>query len=161
MKIPQPVKLLLCTHMAIRQVELLRELRLYAKYLLPHQDSNPMNITHTFAQISPTEFGSIITVIGGMLIGFYALVKFILTSHEKTQEKDRLERLALAKAVERMATATENAAKEAEARNGHLAEMTKDAKDATLEAIRCIKLKQQVAEQHVDLQTVEHEEVRQ
>lgn len=112
---------------------------------------------HTLAQISPTEFGSIITVIGGMLVGFYALVKFMLTSHEKSQEKDRLERLALAKAVERMASATEATAKEAEARNGHLAELIIESKEGTIRAIECIKVKQNVSEQHVDEQIVKHE----
>jgi hypothetical protein len=115
-----------------------------------------MNITHTFAQISPTEFGSIITVIGGMLVGFYALVKFILTSHEKTQEKDREERLALAIAVERMATATETTAREAEQRNGHLAELIIESKEGTIKAIHCIKVNQEVKEQHVAEQTIEH-----
>lgn len=116
-----------------------------------------MIATQTFAQISPTEFGSIITVIGGMLIGFYALVKFILTNHEKVQEKDREERIALAKAIERMASATETSAKEAEARNGHLAELTIESRQATLDAIACIKVKQNVTEQHVDEQIVKHE----
>lgn len=118
-----------------------------------------MTPIHTLAQISPTEFGSIITVIGGMLLGFYALVKFILTNHERIQEKDRLERLALAKAVERMATATETTAREAEQRNGHLAELIIESKEGTLKAIHCIKVKQNVAEQHVDNQVVDHEQV--
>ena len=127
-----------------------------------------MNITHTFAQISPTELTSILALFIGMLGGFYALVRYMLSQQEKIQlnsseiqRLDREERIALTEAFTRVAEATENAAREAEARNGHLAEMTKDAKDATLEAIKCIKLKQQVTEQHVDLQTVEHEEVRQ
>ncbi len=116
-----------------------------------------MTPIHTLAQISPTEFGSIITVIGGMLLGFYALVKFILTNHEKVQEKDREERLGLAQAIERMATATETSASEAEKRNGHLAELIIESKEGTLEAIHCIKVKQNVSEQVVDEQIVRHE----
>jgi hypothetical protein len=118
-----------------------------------------MTPIHTLAQISPTEFGSIITVIGGMLLGFYALVKFILTSHEKVQEKDRLERLALAKAVERMATATETTAREAEQRNGHLAELIIESKQGTLEAIHCIKVNQNVEEQQIGEQVIKHQTI--
>ena len=113
-----------------------------------------------FAQISPTEFVTIISVIAGMLVGFYALIKFMLLNQTKTQEKDRLERLALAKAIERMAKATETTASEAEKRNGHLAELIIESKEGTIKAIHCIKVNQKVKEQHVDSQVVEHETLK-
>jgi membrane-bound ClpP family serine protease len=119
-----------------------------------------MTQIQTFAQISPTELGALIGILGSMLAGFYALLNKVLKQSAETQEKDRNERIALASAFERMAVATEASAREAEARNGHLAELTIESKKATLEAIHCIKVKQNVAEQHVDIQTVEHETLK-
>ena len=114
----------------------------------------------TFAQISPTELGTIITILGGMLVGFYALVKFILSQQATIQELDRKERIELTKAFTRVAEATEKAASEAKDRNGHLAEMELQSQqmfqtlaDRNLHAITTIK------SQRVVNQTVEHEQV--
>lgn len=119
-----------------------------------------MTQIHTFAQISPTEFGTIITILGGMLVGFYALVKFILGQQATIQELDRKERMALTEAFTRVAKATEKAAEEAKDRNGHLAEMELQSQqmfqtlaDRNLHAITTIK------NQKVVHQTVEHEQV--
>lgn len=117
-------------------------------------------MTHTFAQISPTELTSILALFIGMLTGFYALVKYMIKTSEQSQKLDREERLELTKAFNRVATATETAAREAKERNGHLAELTIDSKNATLEAIQCIKVKQNVKEQHVDNQVIEHEQIK-
>lgn len=121
----------------------------------------------TFAQISPGELGSILALFVGMLTGFYALVKYMLKQQEnvlvnaaKIQELDRKERNELTKAFNRVAEATETAAREAKERNGHLAELTIESKKATLDAIACIKVKQNVKEQHVDNQVVEHEQLK-
>jgi hypothetical protein len=123
-----------------------------------------MNITHTFAQISPTEFTGLIALFAGMLTGFYALVKSMLSSSDKNSQRDREERLAMIKAIEDMAISNREIAeeqrkgnKEAEERNGHLAELTIESKQATLDAIRCIKVKQNVEEQTVREQIVKHE----
>lgn len=113
-----------------------------------------------FAQISPTELTSILALFIGMLTGFYALVRYMISVGEKTQTLDREERKELVTAFNRVAEATERAANEAKDRNGHLAELTIDSKKATLDAIACIKLKQNVKEQHVDNQVVEHEQIK-
>lgn len=111
------------------------------------------------AQISPAELTSILALFIGMLGGFYALVKSMMSIGEKAQAMDREERRELIASFNRVATATETAAREAKERNGHLAELTIESKQATIEAIKCIKMKQNVHEQHVDNQTVEHETV--
>lgn len=115
-------------------------------------------MTQTFAQISPTELTSILALFIGMLGGFYALVRYMLGQHEKTQELDRTERIALTEAFTRVAEATERSAREAEARNGHLAELTIESRQATLEALDCIK--KNVAEQHVDTQVVDEQIIK-
>jgi hypothetical protein len=69
------------------------------------------------------------------ITGFYALLKFVLENASKATENDREERKELSIAVNRMATATEKSAKEAEQRNGHLAEISIQNKVAILEAI--------------------------
>ena len=63
-----------------------------------------------FAQISPTELTSILALFIGMLGGFYALVKYMITVGEKTQTLDREERKELVNAFNRVAEATERAA---------------------------------------------------
>lgn len=123
---------------------------------------------YTFAQISPTELTSILALFIGMLGGFYALVRYMLSQQEKVQESaakvqqlDREERLALTNAFTRVADATEQAAAEAKERNGHLAElqlcsqeMFQKLADRNYAAITNIK------EQRVVNQTVEHETVQ-
>lgn len=112
------------------------------------------------AQISPTELTSILALFIGMLTGFYALVRYLISVAEKAQSQDRDERKELIKTFNRVAEATETAAREAKERNGHLAELTIESKQATLEAIQCIKVKQNVSEQHVDNQVIEHEKIK-
>jgi uncharacterized membrane-anchored protein YhcB (DUF1043 family) len=120
-----------------------------------------------FAQISPTELTTIIALFIGMLTGFYALVRFMLIQQDKVQcaaakvqELDREERIKLTSAFTRVAEATEQAAREAKERNGHLAEleltsqeMFQKLADRNYAAITNIK------EQHVTNQVVEHEQV--
>ena len=71
--------------------------------------------------------GAFVTVVGG----FLAVAKIMLAAATKEREADRLERVELSKAIERMAqasadvaTATVKSAKEAKQRNGHLADQT-------------------------------------
>lgn len=123
---------------------------------------------HTFAQISPGELTSILALFIGMLGGFYALVRYMLVQQEKiqanaqtVQQLDREERLALTDAFTRVADATEQGAREAKERNGHLAElqltsqaMFQKLADRNYAAITNIK------EQHVVNQTVENETVQ-
>jgi hypothetical protein len=97
----------------------------------------------------------ILTVLAGMLAGFYAIIKFILSNASNTTSEDRKERQKLIETFDRVAEATERQAKEAEQRNGHLAEISIQNKDAILKAIDGLKLNQQVTEQ-----TVEHQVVR-
>lgn len=107
-----------------------------------------------FASISLTELAPIIVILAGMLTGFYALLKFVLENASKATENDREERKELSVAVNRMAAATEKSAKEAEQRNGHLAEISITNKDAILEAINNLNINQKVIEQEVQHQTV-------
>jgi hypothetical protein len=67
-----------------------------------------------------------VTILGafaGMLASFFAILKYTLTQSSKDREADRSERKEVVKAFNRVAEATERAAKEAKERNGHLAEM--------------------------------------
>ena len=107
-----------------------------------------------FASLTLTELAPIIVILAGMLTGFYALLKFVLENASKATEKDREERKELSVAVNRMATATEKSAKEAEQRNGHLAEISIQNKGAILEAINNLSLNQKIIEQEVEHQTV-------
>lgn len=69
------------------------------------------------------------------------------------------EEQSLTTAIERMAVATERAAIEAEQRNGHLAEISIQNKDAILEAIRSLSLNQEVKEQNVEHQVIKSKEL--
>ena len=93
-----------------------------------------------------------------MLGGFYVLVKFMLVQQEKTQKADREERQEMTKAFNRVAEATERSAREAEQRNGHLAEISIQNKDAIIEAVKAVTLTQKVREQTVEHQHVEVKE---
>jgi len=122
--------------------------------------------TQTFAAISPAEFGTIITILGGMLVGFYALIKFILSQSEKMQEADRKERQELSKAISNMAdgmqavaVSNDRIANESEKRNGHLAEISMSNKEQIIEAIHGLTIdKQTVHNQIVEHETVQHKE---
>lgn len=115
-----------------------------------------------FASLTLTELAPILTIFAGMLIGFYALVRYMLTNQEKiteqhlkTQELDREERKELSRAFNRVAEATEKGAREAEARNGHLAEISMTNKTQIIEAIHGLTIDKQT----VHHQTVQHEKV--
>ena len=104
------------------------------------------------------EFIPLISIFVGMLTGFYALVKYLLKQQAETNKLDREERIALTEAFTRVAEATENAAREAKERNGHLAEMElqsqqlfKELADRNCDAIT------NISEQHVQRQVVENE----
>ena len=111
-----------------------------------------------FAAITLPELAPILTIFVGMLGGFYALVKFILSQSEKTAAADREERQEMTKAFNRVAEATERSAKEAEQRNGHLAEISITNKDAIIEAVKAVSLTQKVKEQTVEHQHIEAKE---
>lgn len=121
----------------------------------------------TFAQISPGELTSILALFIGMLGGFYALVRYMLTQQEKiqdgashVQQLDREERMALTSAFNRVAEATEKAAIEAKERNGHLAEMELQSQQMFQKlADRNYRAITNITEQHVTHQVVEHETV--
>lgn len=114
-------------------------------------------LTH-FASLTLVELSGVLGIFAGMLVAFYTLVKFVLDKLEKSQNSDREERLTilakLNETMERMAAASERAAKEAEQRNGHLAEISNQNRDIIIQAVSNIK------EQHVDKQTVNKEIVR-
>jgi len=120
-----------------------------------------------FAALTLAEFVPLVTVLGGMLIGFYGLLKYVLGQAEKDREADRQERQQFSEALKevaeanvRVAEATENAAKEAKERNGHLAELSLQSQEM-LKKIgdRNYKAITEVQEQHVQHQTVERETV--
>lgn len=100
-------------------------------------------------------------VIAGMLIGFYGIAKVMLSQASADREADRAERKELTSAVRLMAEnsglqaeATVKQAKEAEARNGHLAEMTIQQGDRIMQGLETIK------KQNVKHQVVEHQEIK-
>ena len=108
-----------------------------------------------FASLTLVELAPILGIFAGMLVAFYALVKFLIGEASKTSNADRTERQGLTEAFNRVAEATERSAREAEARNGHLAEISITNKEAIIEAINGIT----IAKQTVKNQTVEHETV--
>lgn len=120
-----------------------------------------------FASLTLAEFAPIITILAGMLIGFYGLLKFVLNQAEKDREAERKERKEFAEALSkvadsnvRVAEATERAAIEAKERNGHLAELQLQSQEM-LKTIgdRNYRAITEVQEQHVQHQTVEKETV--
>lgn len=116
------------------------------------------------ASLTATELAPILAILTGMLTGFYALLKFVLKQAEKTSDADRAERKEFTKTLkdltssnERIAQSHEKAAREAEKRNGHLAELQIEARKDVLSAINHI-CKQEVKEQVVKHQTVNEKE---
>ena len=113
---------------------------------------------YTFASLTLVELAPIFTIYAGMLVAFYALVKFLINKADETQKADRQERqdilVKLNNTMERMAQASERSAREAEQRNGHLAEISNQNRDIIIKAVSNIK------EQHVKKQTVENEVVK-
>lgn len=122
-------------------------------------------MVHTyFAAVEGSELSQILAIIAGMLVGFYGVFKIMNTSSTKERELERKERKEqnaafvkalkdVAKSNQEIARATEKGNREAEKRNGHLAELTIQSKNDTLDAIKHLKT------QHVDKQIVKHEHV--
>lgn len=113
---------------------------------------------YNFASLTLVELAPILSIYAGMLAGFYAIVKFIISNGQKNSDGDREERQNVLKdltaSMNRMAEASERAAREAEQRNGHLAEISNQNRDIIIKAVANIK------EQHVDRQTVDKSIVR-
>lgn len=131
----------------------------------------------TFAAITLPELAPILTILAGMLVGFYGLMKFVLNNALKSTNADRderkEERVAFQAALDNLASAQREAAQveaesrdkqtqaiertadEAESRNGHLAEM------ATRQIEISIQNKDQIVEQIkglvIDRQTVHNQ----
>jgi hypothetical protein len=129
-----------------------------------------MEHIQTFASLETSELLPILGIFTGMLISFYALVKYLINQAEKANEGSRAERMddkkaereervALAEAFNRVATATEKSANEAEARNGHLADISVENKNQILTAISGLTIdKQTVHNQFVENEQVNHKE---
>ncbi|UOF80549.1 hypothetical protein [Caudoviricetes sp.] len=111
---------------------------------------------------------SILTILAGMLAGFFAISKMMLTQATKDRESDRKERKEFSDAIKEMAKASKMVAaetkkgnEEARIRNGHLgeqniqiAELVKSSKEDMLKAVHNVKV------QHVEKQTVDREIVK-
>ena len=76
------------------------------------------------------DIGLTLTAFGGMMAGFYAIARVMLTQASRDREADRKERVKLSSAItqmakssERVAEATQKQADQSEQRNGHLAEL--------------------------------------
>jgi len=133
-----------------------------------------------FASVTLTELAPILTIFVGMLAGFYALLKFVLSQSEKTSESDRGERQQLSKAIADMAEsnreiaeATNKGNEEAKIRNGHLGEQNikiarlvtsqntdvKGIRNTNKKIVELLKLNkdQHIETQIVDVQTVNKE----
>lgn len=98
-------------------------------------------------------------VVTAIIVGFTGLVgvflKFFSDMTKAQARRDDLFAKSLnenTKAMKSVATATTKSAKEAADRNGHLAELAIENKEATLKAIGLIK--ENVHDQHVDNQYV-------
>lgn len=122
----------------------------------------------TFAAISGGEMVSILTILAGMLAGFFAIAQIMLKQSSKDRESDRKERKEFSDAIKEMAAASKMVAKEtkkgneeAKIRNGHLgeqniqiAELVKSTNEDMLKAVQNVKV------QHVERQTVDEEIVK-
>lgn len=128
-----------------------------------------------FAALTLTELAPILTILAGMLVGFYGLLKFILSQAEKDRNAERGDRKEFSKALKDLtdsnraiATATETAAKEAAERNGHLAELQIENQKLIInhhEEVEKIRLEflsavSNIDEQHVKRHVVDKEEVK-
>lgn len=110
--------------------------------------------------------GAVVTITGS----FLAIAKIMLNQSTKDREQalkermdDRKERLLFVDAIKdlsksgvRQAEATEKAAREAEKRNGHLAEISMENKNQIIDSINGLTINKQT----VHHQTVEHETVK-
>lgn len=102
-----------------------------------------------------------ITALGLIFTGLTGLfLKFVNDNSKSQSIRDEAFSKSLdlnTKAMQSVAKATEQSAKEAAERNGHLAELAIENKDSTLTAIAMIK--EAVANQHVDFQVVDKQTV--
>ena len=114
-----------------------------------------------FASLTLAELTPILGILAGMLAAFYAILKFVLNNATKTQEADRDERKEftktlkdLTKSNERIAQSHEKAAQEAEKRNGHLAELTIEARKDIMNTLGVMLT--DLKDQNVKNQVVDH-----
>lgn len=138
-----------------------------------------------FAALTLPELAPILGILAGMLIGFYALLKFVLGQAEKTAEADRAERKELAKAIKDMADPEVNGNKaiaegitrqadESAQRNGHLGTLILEqgkqsqviadtAVKAVIKGVQNVQtqnvIKQNVNTSTVKDETIEHETI--
>lgn len=139
-----------------------------------------------FASLTLTELSPILGILAGMLVSFYALLKYVLGQAEKTASADREERKVLAEAIKSMADPEINGNKaiadgivrqadESAERNGHLGELilkqgeqsaklTEMAITKVIEGVQNVTtqnvIKQNVKTSTVKDETIEHETVK-
>lgn len=139
-----------------------------------------------FAALTLTEFLPILSVMAGMLVAFYAMLKYLLDRYTKSldaasierralvtsgtadRENERTERLALMQAIDKMAKssqdvaeATKQAAQEAKERNGHLGEQNVQITNLITQSHKeMLTHFKQIKEQHVDTQIVDKEIIK-
>ncbi len=121
-----------------------------------------------FASLTLAELTPIYGIMAGMLTGFYAISRVMISQSSKEREADRKERKEFSAAIREMAESNKLIAKEtrdgnrkAEIRNGHLgeqnikiAELIKSTRADMLEAVQNVKV------QHVQRQEVTQEIVK-
>jgi argininosuccinate lyase len=126
------------------------------------------------AALTLPEFGGFLTILGGILVGFYGLLKYVLNQAEKTSAADREERQLFVKAIDnltsmtgknveahkRVADAVVKQADEAEKRNGHLAELQLQSQQIFKSVTSNAKTEIITAVQNVKEQNVEHQTVK-
>lgn len=95
-----------------------------------------------------------------IVVGLF--LKYLVSVNTSQASRDRAFASALdklTKSNEKIATATNKSAKEAEKRNGHLAELAIENKKTTLIAIAELKKTNNVTTQHIDKQVIENSKV--
>jgi Flp pilus assembly protein TadB len=122
-------------------------------------------MTQVFASTSLPELGvvlgTVFTGFGAMLVGFYKYAsarekdfeqsrQIAAKAYEKSNDK-------LGVALDRVADATENSAKEAAERNGHLAELQIEARQHIMDSLDRIHVS--IGKQSVNSQTVKHQHI--
>lgn len=101
-----------------------------------------------------------LALIGTLAAGFFALIRDQRASNEKSIDKLVTTLSQVAEASEKVARATEQGSREAQARNGHLGELTMQNSKLILESQdNIIKAVVNIKEQRVDHQTVERETI--
>lgn len=139
-----------------------------------------------FAALTLTEFLPILSVMAGMLVAFYGILKYLLDRYTKSldaasierralvtsgtadRENERTERMALMQAIDKMAKssqdvaeATKQAAQEAKERNGHLGEQNVQITNLITQSHKeMLAHFKQIKEQHVDTQIVDKEIIK-